>query len=160
MKASRGVVAMLGVLAAFAPGRSARAQGAVAFAPTIGTVPDGVTLRVRPLVTADRRYVRLTELNPTFLDFDRFDTFSIPVAVSGGGFGGGMGAGGFASIGLGGSGALSGIADPRPPSSFMAAEPRSATRPAKATRGRRRPTATRPASLVRTSTRAATTKRQ
>ncbi len=61
--------------------------GAVAFFPTIGQVPDGVTLIVTPVVSADRRYVRMT-LAPNFITFTQFDTFTIPAAVGGGGLGG------------------------------------------------------------------------
>lgn len=86
--------------------RTAHAQGAVAFSPTIGTVPDGVSLSVRPVVSADRRYVRITDLNVNFTAIDRFDTFTIPAAVSGGGGfgGGGFGGGGFGGGGFGGGG--------------------------------------------------------
>ena len=41
-------------------------QGAVAFQPGIGFVPDGATLNVTPVVSADRRYVRLS-VNPYFI---------------------------------------------------------------------------------------------
>ena len=62
--------------------------GAVAFFPTVAQIPDGVILSVIPVVTADRRYVRLS-IAPQFLAFDHFDTFVIPAAVGGGGLGGG-----------------------------------------------------------------------
>lgn len=58
------------------------ANGAVAFQPTISSIPDGVTLFVTPVVSADRRYVRMT-LSPNFITFVQFDTFVIPAAVSG-----------------------------------------------------------------------------
>ncbi|MEO6809983.1 MAG: type II secretory pathway, component PulD, partial [Isosphaeraceae bacterium] len=58
------------------------ANGAVAFQPTISSIPDGVTLSVTPVVSADRRYVRMT-LSPNFITFVQFDTFVIPAAVSG-----------------------------------------------------------------------------
>jgi hypothetical protein len=101
----------LGLLALLAP--SARGQ-AVAFQPVVGTIPDGVTLSVTPVVSADRRYVRMT-LSPQFIDFTRFDTFSVPAAVSGGpggglgGLGGGLGnlGGGLGNLG-GGAGNLGG----------------------------------------------------
>lgn len=157
-------LAVFGSLAVVAPARPALAQSSVAFAPTIGTIPDGVTLSVTPVVSADRRYVRLTNLNPTFIAFDRFDTFTVPAAVSGGGLGlgggglgglgGGLGGGGgFNSVGLGGTGALSGFADPRPPSSFALAAPEVPETTAKATRGRRPAPGKRPPALVRTSPR-------
>ena len=78
-----------------------RGQAAVAFRPVIGQVPDGVMLDVTPVVSADRRYVRMT-LYPQFNAFERFDSFSIPAIVSGrgnGGFGGGGVGGGLNSIG-------------------------------------------------------------
>jgi hypothetical protein len=101
----------LGLLALIAP--SARGQ-AVAFQPVVGTIPDGITLGVTPVVSADRRYVRMT-LSPQFIDFTRFDTFSVPAAVSGGpggglgGIGGGLGGigGGLGNLG-GGAGNLGG----------------------------------------------------
>lgn len=61
--------------------------GAVAFTPQISTFPDGVQLFVTPVVSADRRYVRMS-LSPFFTTFLGFDTFSIPAAVGGGGLGG------------------------------------------------------------------------
>ena len=152
---------------------TARAQGAVAFAPTIGTIPDGVTLQVTPVVSADRRYVRMS-LNPTLIVFDRFDTFTIPAAVGGGGngglgglgggggggglgglggVGGGGGAGGFASVGLSGNdGALSGFSDSRPLSSFVAQVPDEmpAPRP-KATKGKRATAKVKPQGVARRS---------
>jgi type II secretory pathway component GspD/PulD (secretin) len=61
--------------------------GAVAFQPQIGLIPDGVTLFVTPVVSADRRYVRMS-LSPFFLNFIEFQTFTVPAAVGGGGLGG------------------------------------------------------------------------
>ncbi len=61
--------------------------GAVAFQPIPSTINDGVFLNVTPVVSADRRYVRMT-LAPTFNTFSGFDTISIPAAVGGGGLGG------------------------------------------------------------------------
>ena len=62
--------------------------GSVAFFPTPAPINDGVTLQVTPVVTADRRYVRLS-LAPQFIGFVEFSTFPIPAAVGGGGLGGG-----------------------------------------------------------------------
>ncbi|HEX8199402.1 MAG TPA: type II secretory pathway, component PulD, partial [Isosphaeraceae bacterium] len=62
--------------------------GAIAFTPQIGSIPDGVQLLVTPVVSADRRYVRLT-LAPTFIAFNRFDSFPVAGGVGGGGLGGG-----------------------------------------------------------------------
>lgn len=61
--------------------------GAVAFQPQIQTFPSGVQLFVTPVVSADRRYVRLS-LSPFFTTLDGFDNFTIPAAVGGGGLGG------------------------------------------------------------------------
>jgi type II secretory pathway component GspD/PulD (secretin) len=62
--------------------------GAVAFTPQIGFVPTGVTLTVTPVVSADRRYVRLT-LSPFFNANNGFTTFSSQSgAVGGSGLGG------------------------------------------------------------------------
>lgn len=62
--------------------------GAVAFQPSIGSFADGVQLLVTPVVSADRRYVRMT-MAPIFQTLQGFDTFTIPAAVGGGGLGGG-----------------------------------------------------------------------
>lgn len=61
--------------------------GSVAFTPQVQTFPDGVQLFVTPVVSADRRYVRLS-LSPVFTTFLGFDNFSVPAAVGGGGLGG------------------------------------------------------------------------
>ena len=60
----------------------ARAQ-AIAYEPVIGQALTGSTLGVTPVVSADRRYVRLT-VNPSFNVLNGFSTFGIPGAVSGG----------------------------------------------------------------------------
>jgi len=63
--------------------------GAVAFQPQVQGITDGVQLFVTPVVTADRRYVRLT-LSPFFQVIQGVDTFSFGGgAVGGGGLGGG-----------------------------------------------------------------------
>lgn len=110
----------------------ARGQGAVGFAPTVGTLPDGVMLGVTPVVTADRRYVRLG-VQPQFQTVLGFDSYTIPAAVSGGGGfggggpgGGGQGGGGFASRGLGPTQAAGGYQVPQFAPSFGAREPRAA----------------------------------
>src|SRR5262249_15607166 len=68
---------------------SADAQ-AVAFAPTVSAFPNGVTLNVTPVVSADRRYVRMT-VKPLFTGLLGFDTIAVPAGGSGGGVGGGGG---------------------------------------------------------------------
>jgi|SRR5579864_190540 len=87
----------IGLLPLLAPG--ARAQ--VAFMPSIGSIPDGVSMAVTPVVTADRRYVRLS-LDVQFTGVIDFTTFPVPGAVSGGP--GGPGALGGLGGGLGGLG--------------------------------------------------------
>jgi hypothetical protein len=102
-RGSRAAVLALAVIAlpvAAAP--EAQAQ-AVAFQPVVSAFPSGVTLPATPVVSYDRRYVRLT-LAPQFTDIEGFDTFSVPAAVSGGGInGGGLG------LGAGGLGGLGGV---------------------------------------------------
>jgi len=73
-------LAALGLAALLAP--SAKAQ-AVAFQPVIGSFPNGVMMSATPVVSADRRYVRLT-MNPQFTALNGFDTAVVPGAVSGG----------------------------------------------------------------------------
>jgi hypothetical protein len=90
----------------------ARGQGAVAFQPIPSQIFDGALLNAVPVVSADRRYVRLG-VSPFFSTIDGFDTFPVPAAVGGGGIaggigglgglpGGGAGGGGFRSVGPGG----------------------------------------------------------
>jgi hypothetical protein len=66
---------------------SAKAQ--IAYIPEVGQIPTGATMTVTPVVSADRRYVRLS-VNAFFNDLNGFSTFSFPGgAVGGGNFGGG-----------------------------------------------------------------------
>ena len=62
--------------------------GSVAFVPTPAPLPNGVILTVTPVVSADRRYVRMT-LSPIFNTIDGFTTIQVPAAVGGSGLGGG-----------------------------------------------------------------------
>ena len=62
--------------------------GSVAFVPTPSPLPNGVTLTVTPVVSADRRYVRLT-ISPLFNTIAGFTTIQVPAAVGGSGLGGG-----------------------------------------------------------------------
>jgi hypothetical protein len=98
-------LAALALAAGALGGASARGQGSVAFAPTIATFPDGVMMNATPVVSADRRYVRLG-VSPVFTGLIGFDTFIIPAAVrggiGGGGIGGGIGGGGIGGGGIGG----------------------------------------------------------
>ena len=63
--------------------------GSVAYQPVVSQLPDGVQLRVTPVVSHDRRYVRLS-INPIFIS--QKGNVTIPLAggaVGGGGLGGG-----------------------------------------------------------------------
>lgn len=62
--------------------------GSVAFFPQVQSFPNGVQLNVTPVVSADRRYVRMT-LSPTFTVLESFNTIQVPAAVGGSGLGGG-----------------------------------------------------------------------
>jgi hypothetical protein len=98
-----GAVAAMAMVVAWGtwPGTAARGQGAVAFTPQVASILNGAALQTTPVVSADRRYVRLT-LTPYFNTVNGFTTYTAPLgAVSGGG---GLGAGG----GLGGLGGLGG----------------------------------------------------
>jgi hypothetical protein len=130
-------------LASLALETTCRAQ--VAFIPIVGFVPTGSTLTVTPVVTPDRRYVRLG-VDAFFNNLNGFTTLAVPAAV-GGAFGGGFGGfGGFAGMngvmapppglagtGLAGSVSSSGepLAGPiTPPSGFVAGDPLDRARPA------------------------------
>ncbi len=86
----------------------ASAQGVVGFLPVPGQTFTGPSLSVTPVVSADRRYVRLS-LSATFNEVIRFDNFPVPAAVGGGPGGpgglGGLGGLGGAGGGIGGAGA-------------------------------------------------------
>jgi hypothetical protein len=69
---------------------SAKAQ--IAYIPEVGFVPTGATMTVTPVVSADRRYVRLG-VDAFFNNFNFFSTFTFPSAAVGGGNFGGLGAG-------------------------------------------------------------------
>ncbi len=63
--------------------------GAVAYSPQVNAINSGVTLTVTPVVSADRRYVRLTML-PNFTTINGFTTYASQTgAVGGSGLGGG-----------------------------------------------------------------------
>lgn len=100
-RASLGPIA-LGLLALLGPDR---AEGQVAFAPGIGTIPDGIALTAVPAVSADRRYVRLS-IDASFQTVDGFTTLPVPFGVSGLGTGTGLGA--LGGIGAGGAGGNAG----------------------------------------------------
>src|SRR5258708_7177247 len=98
--ATLGAVSVL-VLSA---GQPARAQ-AVGFQPVIGSFPDGVVMGTTPVVSADRRFVRVG-VDAQFTGLIGLTSVSFPAAAAaggsgnggfggfGGGFGGGLGGGG------------------------------------------------------------------
>lgn len=88
-------------------GLSPVASAQVAFVPQVSSFPNGVMLGTTPVVSSDRRYVRMT-INPRFTALEGFDTYSVPGAVSGGGGGPG------ALRGLLGGGGLRNVAVPGP----------------------------------------------
>jgi hypothetical protein len=90
-------------------------NAAVGYQPVITTLPEGVNMFARAVVSADRRYVRIT-CTPLFSGVGNVTTFnfqtggvstapsSSPAAQGGAGVGGGAGAGAAAGVG-GGAGA-------------------------------------------------------
>ncbi len=78
---------------------------AVGFTPTITVIPDGIFLQVTAVVSADRRYVRLT-LGPSFTSIIDVQTFTFNSGGNVGGnaigVGGGIGGGGIGGGGVGG----------------------------------------------------------
>lgn len=112
MLGTRTILPALVVLAALA----SDVRGQVGFQPGIGVFPNGINMQATPVVSKDRRYVRLG-VDPQFTALIGFDTFGVPAAVSGGPAGpaalAGAGLGGF----LGAAGAspetISGLFDER-----------------------------------------------
>jgi hypothetical protein len=92
-------IAVVGVLGLIEPAATC-AQG-VAFFPNVASFPNGAILSTTPVVSADRRYVRLGVV-PQFTEIEAFNTFQIPAAVTGGP-GNGLGGGG---VGVGGGGVV------------------------------------------------------
>ncbi|MFM8478134.1 MAG: hypothetical protein ACKOEO_20305 [Planctomycetaceae bacterium] len=90
------------------------APGAVGFSPLVQPFPDGIFLFVNGVVSADRRYVRLS-MSPQFMNIIDVQTFTnvnaggAGIGGGGGGFGGGgFGGGGGAGGGFGGLGGIGG----------------------------------------------------
>ena len=82
--------------------------GAVAFEPIVAPALSGQTLTTTPVVSPDRRYVRLS-VNGYFNAVNGFTNFTTPLgAVSGGGGLGGAGGGGLGGAGGGGLGGAGG----------------------------------------------------
>lgn len=84
-------------LIALYPGASPRANAQVAFAPGVSAFQNGVMLNATPVVSYDRRYVRLG-MNPVFTGLEGFTTVAVPGAVGGGGINGRVP--GFPSVGI------------------------------------------------------------
>ncbi|MFN4918376.1 MAG: hypothetical protein ACK5MM_03060 [Planctomyces sp.] len=82
------------------------APGAVGFQPIVAPFPDGISLTVSGVVSADRRYVRLS-MSPFFSQIIDVQTFTNVNAGGAGGLGGG-GGGGFGGGGGGGQGGQQG----------------------------------------------------
>jgi type II secretory pathway component GspD/PulD (secretin) len=77
---------------------------AVGFTPQITVLQEGVSMSVQAVISADRRFVRLTVI-PRFTNITDVFTFSFQ---QGGGGGGGIGGGGGGGIGGGGGGGVFG----------------------------------------------------
>jgi len=91
------------------------APGAVGFQPIVAPFPDGISLTVSGVVSADRRYVRLS-MSPFFtpffsqiIDVQTFTNVNSGGAGGLGGGGGGFGGGGFGGGGGGAGGGFGGI---------------------------------------------------
>jgi tetratricopeptide (TPR) repeat protein len=81
-------------------------RGAVGYRPVITVIPTGTMFFALPVISGDRRYVRVTAA-PNFTDILAVDTFNIVTGAggnqgAGGGVGGGGGGGGFGGGGGGG----------------------------------------------------------
>ena len=83
--------------------------GAVGYQPVIQTLPEGASLSVTAVVSADRRYVRITP-QPLFSGIAEVNTFNFTTGEGGetGGGTGGQGFGGLTGGGGGGGGGLGG----------------------------------------------------
>jgi hypothetical protein len=104
-------VPVIGLLAAALLQFEVGAHGqAVGFQPIPAPLPSGVILDATPVVSADRRYVRLG-IGVSFNEITGFTNYSVPAAVSGGGGAVGMNGliGGMGGLGgLGGAGGVGG----------------------------------------------------
>ena len=105
MSQSRG--GSSGPAAPVGPGVPFFGNGAVGYQPIITTLPEGTNLAARAVVSADRRYVRITA-TPLFSGVGQVTQFNFTGAAAGGtgggGGGGGMGGGGMGGGGMGGGG--------------------------------------------------------
>jgi hypothetical protein len=96
-----------GVPNRFANGLAGR-RSAVGYMPVIVTLPEGANLVAQAVISADRRYVRITSM-PFFSGISEVNTFNFASGSSGGGQGG-TGGQGFSGVGggQGGGGGLGG----------------------------------------------------
>jgi hypothetical protein len=102
---TRKVAAVVGMMGFVLLTVGSRSQAQVAYVPGVGFIPSGQTLTVTPVVSADRRYVRIG-VDAFFNALNGFTNISFPSAAVGGGNFGGVG-GGFAGMnGVIGQGAL------------------------------------------------------
>jgi hypothetical protein len=112
------VVAALALVVAPGAWFESVARGQIAFQPNVSAILNGAALTAAPVVSPDRRYVRMT-LTPYFNTVNGFTTYTAQVgAVGGAGFGGvggGVGAGGGGFAGMGGVMGGPGIAGPMGP---------------------------------------------
>jgi len=100
------IVVLLGLIAGFSPVFNSSARGqAVAFQPVVSPLFSGAWIGVTPVVSADRRYVRLS-LDTSFTHVNGFTPYLVPAAVGGGvgGTGGFTGISGLMGPGGGGGG--------------------------------------------------------
>ncbi len=97
------VVAALALVVAPGARFESVARGQIAFQPNVSALLNGAALTAAPVVSPDRRYVRMT-LSPYFNTVNGFTTYTAQLgAVGGAGFGGvGGGAGGGGLAGMGG----------------------------------------------------------
>ncbi|RUL88721.1 hypothetical protein [Tautonia sociabilis] len=104
--AAAGLAALLSLAAS----PEAKAQGgAIGLQPNVGAFNDGVFLNATPVVTADRRHVRLGGINANVSAIRDVQPFTFTAgAVSGGGIGGFGGAGGVGGLGAVGGAGLGG----------------------------------------------------
>ena len=84
--------------------------GSVAYSPNVQTIDEGIEMQVTAVISADRRFVRLTVI-PTFTNvIDIFSyTFAGGAGAAGQGGGGGFGAQGGGGVGGGGGGGVGGV---------------------------------------------------
>ena len=82
--------------------------GAVGFQPQIGFINSGITLNVNAVISADRRYVRLS-LAPNFNNLVDIFTYTFASGGAGGAGIGGAGGGGIGGGGIGGAGGIGGV---------------------------------------------------